>query len=190
MTVKEAIIVEGKYDKQRVSMYVDALIVETRGFGIFKDKEKRSYLKKLALERGIIILTDSDSAGFLIRNHLKTFIPEEYIKNAYIKRVEGKEKRKEKPSKEGFLGVEGHGKEEIIQALERAGAGSCAKAEPVFTAADLYNLGITGGENSREKRLLLTQRLELPPHISSKELLKYMNLNSEAARNALNITES
>ena len=135
ISIKEAIIVEGKYDKMRLKSAVDATIIETNGFRIFKDKEKVNLIKQLAQKQGIIILTDSDSAGFLIRNHLRGIVPQEQIKNAYIPQIKGKEKRKDHPSKEGTLGVEGVDEDIILKALQNAGA-VCNKEKQTFLIWD------------------------------------------------------
>lgn len=176
--VKEAIIVEGKYDKIKLSSIIDGLIIETNGFQIFKDKEQMALLRRLADTRGLVILTDSDSAGFLIRHYLTGSIPSEKIKHAYIPDILGKEKRKEKPSKEGKLGVEGVPTEVILEALKRAGVGvkedknSC---ERKITKTDLYLTGISGGPNSAQKRRALLKRLDLPEHLSTNSLMKILN---------------
>lgn len=178
--IKEAIIVEGKYDKQKLSSIVDTIIIETRGFRIFKDEEQKSYIKKIASERGIVILTDSDSAGFLIRNHLKSFIPNEQIKQAYVKPVKGKEKRKEKHSAEGLLGVEGMAREDIIKALENLSQTS--ETEIIYKTADLFALGLTGTPNSKTKKEEFLKKLGLPAYLNNKDLLKYMNSNIELVK--------
>lgn len=183
--VREAIVVEGRYDKERVQAVVQAIVVETRGFRIFKDAQSREYLKKLADQRGIIILTDSDSAGFLIRGHLKSFLPESKIKNAYIPAVQGKERRKRKAGKEGLLGVEGQADSAVLQALLRAGAGIEEQVEEVYTTASLYSLGLTGGVNSSKLRERLLKSLNLPPYLSTKDILKYLNRNPKQAQLAL-----
>lgn len=174
----QAVIVEGKYDKIKLSGIIDGLIVVTGGFQIFKDEEKRKYLKKLADERGLLILTDSDAAGFMIRNHLKSFIPEDKIWSAYIPKVFGKEKRKAEPSKEGTLGVEGMEKDVIIEAIRNSGAldiESTNENRQIFTMKDLFNLGLTGGENSKARKLHFLSLLDLPEHMNNNALLKYMN---------------
>ena len=127
--LKEAVIVEGKYDKMKLSQFIDGVIIETNGFRIFKSEQKRAFIKKLAETCGIVILTDSDRAGFLIRNHIKSFVPRERIKNAYIPEIRGKERRKSEPSKEGLLGVEGMGEETILRALRQAGCDIFGPAE-------------------------------------------------------------
>lgn len=175
--VKEAIVVEGKYDKSALSSLVDGVILETKGFGIFRDKENMELLRRLARERGLIVLTDSDGAGFLIRGKLSSCIPPEQMKNAYIPDLYGKERRKARPSKEGKLGVEGMSQEVLLTALERAGAtverGS-GKRNPV-TKADLYALGLSGKADSAQKRKALQRRLGLPERLSANGLLEVIN---------------
>lgn len=177
--VKEAIVVEGKYDKIKLSSVLDALIIETDGFRIFKDKEKMAMLRKLARTRGLVILTDSDSAGFLIRNYLTGSIPAEQIKHAYIPDLFGKEKRKAAPSKEGKLGVEGVPVETILEALRRAGVGAEEQEENSgerrITKTDLYLAGLSGGPGSSEKRRKLLRRLNLPEHLSASSLPGVLN---------------
>lgn len=177
--VKEAIIVEGKYDKIKLSSIVDGLIVETDGFRIFKDKEKMAMLRRLAKSCGLVILTDSDSAGFLIRHYLVGSIPPEQIKNAYIPDIPGKEKRKPVPSKEGKLGVEGVPTEAIREALRRAGVGvgeePAPALSPKITKADLFLIGLSGGSESSGKRRDLLQRLNLPEHLSANAMLDVLN---------------
>jgi len=182
--VKEVIIVEGKYDKNTVSQAVDAVIIETSGFQVFSNREKLNLIRKLAAARGIIILTDSDSAGFLIRNHIKGAIPSHQIKHAYIPDIRGKERRKSAPSKEGMLGVEGMTREVILRALRQAGAtfesdsaDPCTKAvEEPLLMADLFELGLTGGASSSEKRKRLLRKLDLPERMSSSALLDVLNV--------------
>lgn len=177
--IREAVIVEGKYDKIKLSSMIDGLIVETRGFGIFKDKEQMALLRRLAATRGLLILTDSDGAGFVIRNYLSGCIPKNQIKHAYIPDLFGKEKRKEKPSKEGKLGVEGVPASVIRQALERAGVcfedGGPEEKGPPITKADLMDAGLSGGEGSAEKRRLLQKKLDLPERLSPNGLLQILN---------------
>ena len=176
--IKEAIVVEGKYDKIKLSGIVDTVIIETDGFGIFKDKEKQKLIRFLAEKRGIIILTDSDSAGFKIRSFIQNITKCENIKNVFIPDVYGKEKRKTEASKEGKLGVEGIKKEIIIEALEKAGVfcdeNKSATAREI-THTDFYEDGITGGENSSAIRKSLAKELDLPERISSSSLLKLIN---------------
>lgn len=175
ISIKEAIIVEGKYDKMRLKSAVDATIIETNGFRIFKDKEKVNLIKQLAQKQGIIILTDSDSAGFLIRNHLRGIVPQEQIKNAYIPQIKGKEKRKDHPSKEGTLGVEGVDENIILKALQNAGAVCGKQNQELITKTDLYNLGLTGGEKSKILRTALLKELKLPQYMSAKAMLEVLN---------------
>lgn len=180
--IKEAVIVEGKYDKIKLSSMIDGLIIETRGFQIFKDEQQMALIRRMAESRGLLILTDSDSAGFLIRHHLMSAIPEKQIKHAYIPDVLGKERRKEKASKEGKLGVEGVSKQQILEALGRAGV-LCEEESLQETAvpqrkiekADLFSDGLTGGENSAQNRKRLLSHLCLPEHLATNALLKVLN---------------
>lgn len=172
----EAVIVEGKYDKIKLSNILDAFIIETNGFAIFKDKSKLSFIKKLAKERGIIILTDSDHAGFMIRNYISSGVPKEQIKNVYIPDIFGKEKRKNTPSKEGKLGVEGMTKEVILVSLEKAGVSSTSSVcDNPITTVDFYDLGLTGGANSKAKRKAVCKALELPEFLSISSLISCIN---------------
>lgn len=177
--IKEVIVVEGRYDKNTLSQVVDAVIIETGGFGIFNDREKRSLLKKLAESRGLIIMTDSDAAGFMIRNHLKGCIAPELVKHAYIPDIYGKERRKSAPSREGKLGVEGMKPQVIVEALKRAGAtfesGRSAADNARISKADLYKKGLSGGENSAALRKKLLKMLELPEHLTAQGLLDVLN---------------
>lgn len=180
--IKEAIIVEGKYDIQKLNQIVDTCIIETNGFRIFKDKQKIELIKDLAYKNGIIILTDSDSAGFIIRNYLKGTIPNEYIKHAYIPEIKGKEKRKNKYSKEGILGVEGIEKDIILDSLKKANATFInnqdnIKSRDKITNIDLYELGLCGRDNSKQYRLSLLKYLNLPKYLSTKSLLSVLNAN-------------
>lgn len=174
--LSEAVIVEGKYDKIKLSNILDAFIIETNGFAVFKDKAKLSFIKKLAKERGIIILTDSDHAGFMIRNYISSGVPKEQIKNVYIPDIFGKEKRKNAPSKEGKLGVEGMTKEVIVEALSKAGITSSKSvcSDPV-TTVDFYDLGLTGGAGSKAKRKALCKTLDLPEFLSTSSLISCIN---------------
>ncbi|MCI9272705.1 MAG: DUF4093 domain-containing protein [Clostridiales bacterium] len=178
--VREAIIVEGKYDKIKLSSMIDGLIIETGGFRIFNNKEKMALIRRLAETRGILILTDSDSAGFLIRNHLNGAIPKGRVKHAYIPDIFGKERRKEKPSQEGKLGVEGIPQEILIKAIRQAGV-DCGVLEGnnkrfrEVTKLDLFELGFSGGEDSRKKRAALLKTLNLPEHLSPNALLPVVN---------------
>lgn len=177
--VKEAVIVEGRYDKNALSQVIDAVIIETSGFGVFSDREKLELIRRIAGKRGVIIMTDPDSAGFLIRNHLKGALNGVDVKHAYIPDIPGKEKRKSAPSKEGVLGVEGAGPEVLIAALERAGAtfedGDAAPEGGGITKTDMYELGLSGGRDSAAKRRELTKKLGLPERISANALLEALN---------------
>ncbi len=179
--IDEIVVVEGKYDKIRLSNIVDATILTTDGFKIFKDKAMQELIRRLARERGVLILTDSDGAGFVIRNFLSGFIPPEYVKHAYIPDVAGKERRKSGPSKEGKLGVEGVPDSVIIEALQRAGvmtdkADREAKKRKSISRSDLYEDGLAGVKDSRQRRLKIKERLGLPEHLSTNGLLDVMNL--------------
>ncbi len=181
ISIKEVIVVEGKYDKNTLSQIVDATIVETSGFRIFKDKKSQDMLRSLAQRRGIIIFTDSDGAGFVIRNFISGIVEPRYVKHAYIPDILGKERRKSAPSKEGKLGVEGMSPEIIIEALRRSGAsiGDCEAASyGEITKSDLYSLGLFGKEGSGEKRKILQAKLSLPEYMSSNNLLKVLNIIS------------
>ncbi|MBE7017347.1 MAG: DUF4093 domain-containing protein [Ruminococcaceae bacterium] len=181
ISINEVIVVEGKYDKNTLSQIVDATILETSGFGIFKDKKSQEMLRSLARRRGIIILTDSDGAGFVIRNFISGIVEPQYIKHAYIPDIEGKERRKSTASKEGKLGVEGMTPEIIIEALRRSGAtidSDIYENRLEISKADLYAMGLFGKEGSAEKRMLLQKELSLPEHLSSNSLLKVLNIIS------------
>ena len=179
--VREVIVVEGRYDKNALSQVVDATILETKGFGIFKDKAMAAFLRRLAAERGLILLTDSDGAGFVIRNFLKGALPRNQVKQAYIPDIHGKERRKRSPGKEGKLGVEGMKPAVLLEALRRAGATFVGEApgetrrEPI-TKADLFTLGLTGGTDSAAKRRALLKRLALPEHLTPNGMLEALNL--------------
>lgn len=176
--IKQAIIVEGKYDKIKLSSLVDAVIITTNGFGLYKDNETAELIKTLAKKTGIIILTDSDSAGFKIRSRIRSIVREGEIINVYIPDVFGKEKRKDAPSKEGKLGVEGMSGEVLLSAFERAGVfaeRTEQKSDPI-TKADLMDKGLIGGENSAEKRAALQRRLGLPERLSANMLLEILNV--------------
>ena len=172
------IIVEGKYDKIKLSSIIDAVIIETDGFGIFKDKQKQKLLRMLADKKGLVILTDSDSAGFTIRNFICGFVPKEKIINAYIPDVFGKERRKDAPSKEGKLGVEGVSSSLIKAALEKAGV-LCSEdnltGKRIVTKTDFYLDGLTGGNDSKEKRLALLNYLSLPERMTTNALIEIIN---------------
>ncbi len=176
--ISRAVIVEGKYDKIKLTSVLDALVIETEGFGIFNNKEKQKLIRRLAEEKGLLILTDSDSAGFTIRSFIKGFVPEEQIKHAYIPDIFGKEKRKTEASKEGKLGVEGVKPEIIIDALEKAGV-LCEKTEHKqrreITKSDLYEDGLSGRENSDYLRKKLLKHLDLPERLTSNALIQVLN---------------
>lgn len=176
--LKEAIIVEGRYDKIKLSGIVDAPIIETGGFRVFNDREKQKLIRQIAAARGIVILTDSDGAGFVIRNFLKGAVPKEQIKNCYIPQLAGKEKRKAQAGKEGLLGVEGMTDEVIIEALRRCGAtvlGEETTAREEISKADLYELGLTGTAYSAELRQGLLKYLNLPTYLSTNAMLTALN---------------
>ena len=187
--IREAIIVEGRYDKNTLAQVVDAPILETSGFGIFHDSQRLALLRRLAETRGIIVLTDSDGAGFVIRNYLKGSIPPEQIKQAYVPDIRGKERRKQRPGKEGKLGVEGMRPEVLLEALRCAGATIEGEDAPLpgarITKADLYAAGLTGGADSRAARQRLLEQLDLPEHLSTNALLEVLNalMTREAFRN-------
>ncbi len=180
LKVREVIVVEGRYDKNTLSQLVDGTIVETSGFGIFSDKEKLALFRRLAETRGLVVLTDSDGAGFVIRNFLKGAIDPRFVKHAYIPDVEGKERRKSAPSKEGKLGVEGMRPEALIEALRNAGVdfgeGEAQTPQLPITKADLFELGLTGSCGSGEKRLALQRRLGLPAKLTTNAFLEVLNL--------------
>ncbi len=174
--IEQAIIVEGKYDKIKLSSIIDAVILVTDGFRIFKDEEKMSIIRYYAATTGVLILTDSDSAGFKIRNYLKGSVGGN-VTNVYIPDVFGKERRKVHPSKEGKLGVEGVSEEVIMQALANAGVlyESSSEPERPITKLDLYEFGFTGGENSSEKRALLLRYYALPSRLTANALVTVLN---------------
>lgn len=180
--IKEVIVVEGRYDKNALSQVVDGVIVETGGFSVFKDQEKAALFRRLAAARGVIVLTDSDGAGFLIRSHLKGILPPEQVKQAYIPDIYGKERRKRRPGREGKLGVEGMPPQILLEALRRAGATlegeekQPRRGEEPITKTDLYALGLTGRPDSGAKRQELLQKLELPEHMTANALLEVLNL--------------
>ncbi|MBQ8359576.1 MAG: DUF4093 domain-containing protein [Oscillospiraceae bacterium] len=178
--IREAIVVEGRYDKNTLSQIVDAPIFQTNGFRIMKDKEQMTLLRCVAQKRGLIILTDSDGAGFVIRNHIKSGIPKEFLKHAYIPEISGKERRKATAGKEGILGVEGMTPQVILDCLKRAGAtlegeNTLSDRESI-TKFDLFCMGLSGGPDSKAKRLALLKKLELPQHMSSNAMLEALNL--------------
>ena len=179
VTTDRAVIVEGKYDKIRLASVIDGLIVSTEGFGVFSDREKQRFIKKLAAEKGLLILTDSDAAGFRIRHFLKSIVPQEQILHAYIPDVYGKEKRKDAPSKEGKIGVEGMETAALEEALRRCGAFEETKTgKPCreITTADLYAAGLTGADRSTQKRRKLLANLGLPARLTGKSFLQALNM--------------
>lgn len=175
----KAIIVEGKYDKIKLSSFIDGVIITTNGFDIYKNKEKQRLINFYAEKSGIIILTDSDHAGFQIRSFIKSFVDNDKITNVYTPDILGKEKRKDKPSKEGKLGVEGISIQALKNAFERCGALSDKKTEDKITVYDLYSLGLVGAKNSSEKRKALLKALDLSVNISTKALLEILNRTFE-----------
>ena len=180
--VREVILVEGRYDKNTLRQVVDAPILETKGFGIFKNKQMQMYLRDAAQARGVIVLTDSDGAGFVIRNFLKGILPKEQVKQAYIPDIYGKERRKAAPGKEGKLGVEGLPLPVLREALLRAGAhiageeqeSPSGKEGPV-TKGDFYDLALSGAPDSGERRRALQKKLGLPERLSANGLLQAVN---------------
>ena len=178
--IRQAIIVEGKYDQNTLSQLVDTTIFQTRGFGVMHDKALLELLRKAAKTTGLIIFTDSDGAGFVIRNFLKGALPKEGVLHAYIPDIPGKEKRKRAPGKEGLLGVEGMTKEILLEALENAGAdlGGEAEKKPgdTITKFDLYTAGLSGRPDSAAKRAAFLEKLRFPAHMSANALLDALNL--------------
>ncbi|MGO5022601.1 toprim domain-containing protein [Lawsonibacter sp. LCP25S3_G6] len=181
LKIKEAIVVEGRYDKNTLSQVVDTLILETGGFHIFKDPEQMALLRKAGERRGLIVLTDSDGAGFVIRNRIRGSIPAQYVKHAYIPDVYGKERRKRQRGKEGKLGVEGMPPQVLEEVLRRAGAtfleesSQSEQSGTSLTKADLMAAGLTGRPDSGERRLALLRKLNLPEHMSANALLQVLN---------------
>lgn len=181
LKIREAIVVEGRYDRNTLSQIVDAPVFETNGFGIFKDREQLALLRTVAERRGLIVLTDSDGAGFVIRNYIKSAIPAQYLKHAYIPDISGKERRKATPGKEGKLGVEGMRPEVILQALRLCGATIENEEEQKqssggITKQLLAELGLSGGADSSLKRKQLQKKLNLPEHMSANALLQTLDL--------------
>ena len=181
-TIREVIVVEGRYDKNALSQVVDATIITLGGFAVFNDREKLAFLRRLAEQRGLIVLTDSDGAGFVIRNYLKGALPRDRVKQAYIPDIHGKERRKRAPGKEGKLGVEGMKPAVLLEALRRAGAtfedeeAVGERRQDPITKADLYALGLTGGQDSAAKRRALLKALDLPEHLTPNAMLEALNL--------------
>ena len=178
--IRQAIVVEGRYDKNTLSQIVDAPIFETSGFGIMKDKENLALLRRVAATRGLIVFTDADGAGFVIRNYLKSAIPAENLLHAYIPEIPGKEKRKSAPGKEGILGVEGMTPQIILECLRRAGATmegeETLSAQSVITKQDLMEMGLSGGKDSSFLRKKLLKKLDFPQYMSSNAMLQALNL--------------
>lgn len=178
--IRQAIVVEGKYDQNTLSQLVDTTIFQTRGFGVMRDKALLELLRKAARTTGLIIFTDSDGAGFVIRNFLKGALPKEGVLHAYIPDIPGKEKRKRAPGKEGLLGVEGMTKEILLSALENAGADLGGEAEKrpgdTITKFDLYTAGLSGRPDSAAKRAAFLEKLRFPAHMSANALLDALNL--------------
>lgn len=177
--LKEAVVVEGKYDRRRLAECIASPIVTTNGFRVFHDPEQRALIRRLAAARGLVILTDSDAAGMLIRQHLAGWVPPQQIKHAYAPCIVGKERRKAAPSKEGLLGVEGIDAAQLAAALRRAGATVLGEDSPPpapwITKSRLYADGLIGGEGSAEKRRRLLERLGFPPYLSVNRLLEVLN---------------
>ena len=194
VAIQEAIVVEGRYDKNTLSQVVDTLILETAGFGIFRDPERMALLRRAAQRRGLIVLTDSDGAGFVIRNRIKGALPPEQVKHAYIPDVYGKERRKRQAGREGKLGVEGMPPQVLLEVLRRAGATFLEERAgeeeqlPPLTKADLMAAGLSGGGGSARRRLALLRRLALPEHMSANALLAVLNgcYSRAEARDILN----
>ena len=178
----KVIVVEGKYDAIRLANIVYAAILRTEGFGVFKDKEKQELLRTLGEKRGLLVLTDGDSAGMLIRNYIRNIVPAEQITDVYVPDLYGKEKRKDKPSKEGKLGVEGIPDDILIEALKKAGVTEERDVRPavsnerLITRMDFYRDGLAGGPNSKAKRLALQSALGLPERMTGKQLLRIINM--------------
>ena len=180
LKIREAVVVEGRYDKSVLAGVVDTLILDTAGFGVFRDGDRLALLRKLAAKRGLIVLTDPDGAGFVIRNYLKGAIPKDRLKHAYVPDVYGKERRKRAPGKEGKLGVEGMPPEVLRDAILRAGAtvldGDAApRARGNLTPTDLFSLGLSGVPDAAERRAALLRKLDLPEHMNAKALLAALN---------------
>lgn len=177
LRIQQAIVVEGRYDRNTLSQLVDAEILETRGFGVMHDRALLGLLRRIAEKRGLIILTDSDGAGFVIRNYLKGALPKDRVAHAYIPDVHGKEKRKAAPGKEGKLGVEGMKPEILLEALKQAGAKfEDGPKKDSVTKYDLYELGFTGRPESAKKRAELLKKLDMPEHLSTNAMLDVLNL--------------
>ncbi len=176
LKVAQAVIVEGRYDKLKLANILDTLIIETNGFGIYKDRQKLDFIKKLAAERGVIILTDSDKSGRQIRNYIADVLPKDSFVHIYIPQIYGKEKRKTEPSKEGTLGVEGMSEAVLLELFEKAGVQASHSENPnPVTNYDLFELGLSGAPNAKEKKRALLKALSLPDFLSTSSLLSYVN---------------
>lgn len=176
--IQEAIIVEGRYDVNKLKQLVDTIVIETGGFSIFNNREKLQLIRRIAAQRGILILTDSDGAGFVIRNYLKGAIPKEQVRHAYIPQIAGKERRKAQASKEGTLGVEGVPDQVILDSLYRAGVTVIGESElqtQKITKADFYEWGLSGEKGSVERRQKLLRKMQLPSHMTANALLEFIN---------------
>ena len=178
LKISRPIIVEGKYDRLRVLSVADATVISTDGFGIFKKSETAALIKKLAAHRGLIVLTDSDGAGLIIRNYIKNITRGADVINVYVPQIKGKERRKKAPSKEGYLGVEGMEREVIEKALAPYDDGGDGAPKMALTKADFYALGLSGKDNSAERRRALARRLGLPQNISASALIEAINLTA------------
>lgn len=192
--IQEAILVEGRYDKNTLSQIVSAPIFEAGGFGVLKDRERIEFLRRVAEKRGLVIFTDSDGAGFVIRNRLKSLLPPGKVLHAYIPDIPGKEKRKRKRSCEGLLGVEGMSPEIILEALRRSGAhfldGSAPEGAGSITRQDLYALGLMGGDGSAQRRDAVKRRLGLPGHLGTGAFLDALNLMTDLEELKALLTET
>ena len=180
LKIKEAIVVEGRYDKNTLSQLVDGVIVETTGFGIYRNKDLLALLRRLGEKQGLIVLTDSDGAGFQIRSYLKSALPPHQVKHAYIPDRPGKERRKRQPGKEGKLGVEGMSQQVLEQVLRQAGSTILGESprharSASLTKADLYACGLAGGQGSRERRERLLKKLDLPAHLTPNAMLPILS---------------
>lgn len=176
--ISEVIVVEGKYDKNTLSQVVDAVIIETSGFGVFNNREKQQLLRTLAQKRGLVVMTDSDGAGFVIRNFIKGCVDPKLVKHAYIPDIYGKERRKSSASKEGKLGVEGMSPDVILDCLRRAGAtidGENSRSPAGISKADMYKKGLTGKPDSAKKRAELLRKNALPERMTAEALLQVVN---------------
>lgn len=176
LRISYPIIVEGKYDKIKILSVADACVIQTDGFGVFKNSERLALIRKLAEKDKIIVMTDSDGAGKVIRSHITSAIPKDRLIQLYIPQVEGKEKRKQSPSAEGYLGVEGTEVDIIRRLLESFACDSELPVREEITKADLYEVGLTGGADSAQKRDLLALRVGLPRGMTPNALLAALNV--------------